>query len=221
MTEVERRGHSMKVRISRAIWGLSLVVLIPALARADTVYAYKGNPYTICFGAYASSGTTCAGSYAMSLTFDVMAGTSLDDLSPDTDITADVSKFSFNDAAGLSITQANATADDFQIGTNASGDITSWLIDASYVPFPTGTALSAETEYEPPLVIDQSYVQQYVDGVPGANGVGSSLTLGTWKMTVIPTVVPEPSAPLQFAAGLLSLLPLAARRKRRVATTIR
>ncbi|MGA9568799.1 MAG: PEP-CTERM sorting domain-containing protein [Candidatus Acidiferrales bacterium] len=195
----------------------SLSLVLPGSLRAGTIYAYTGNTYTTCIGTYASSGTTCAGSYALSLTFDVMAGTSLANLAPGTDITSDVSSFSFTDGAALSLTpltNANATGFDFQIGTNASGEITSWLINADFIPFLNGTELSAETLSDAPVLVDQTFVEQLEDGAAVSEGVGSSYTLGNWTMTVTPTPMPEPSSLLLVGFGLLGLLALAARSKR-------
>jgi len=141
---------NMRAKFLFSIGLLGLLCLtLPGSLRADTVYTYTGNAYTTCYGSYASSGSTCAGPYALSITFDVTAGTPVDGWTrggAGSDITADVSTFSFTDGTGLSITPTNATADEFEIGTGSTGNTTGWYITASGV---TGgidyTALTCDT----------------------------------------------------------------------------
>ena len=59
-----------------------------------------------CLGTYCTGGP-----FALSVTFDVMAGTPLDSLTlggTGSNITADISMFSFTDGSGLNINQSNA-----------------------------------------------------------------------------------------------------------------
>jgi hypothetical protein len=174
-------------------------LMLPGSLRADTVYSYTSPTYNNCTGTYCTGGP-----YALSFTFDVTAGTPLDNLSlfgSGSDITADVSSFTFTDGSGLEITQANATAYSFQIATDASGNLTSWAVWAD-----------ADPTSPIPLLEDvgsnnfgtDSYDYSMV-GPPPDDAVQNK---GYYQP------VPEPSCSLLLGAGLLSILALAARYKR-------
>jgi hypothetical protein len=193
---------------------LSLLCLVlPGSLRADTIYSYTGNPYTVNLGTYSG------GTYSLSVSFDVAAGTPLDSLAPDTNITADVTSFSFTDNHGLSITPANliGASDQFYVGTDSSGDITTWFVVAdgtdaaipgdafhafSYSPFPPPFATA-------PYYADES--QLYVISPFSDVGLAFNENLpGTWTSSV--TSTPEPSSFSLFGT-LLGLAAAAALNK--------
>jgi len=182
------------------------------VASADTVYTYTGNPYTDCSGTYLI-GSSC-GPYSLSITFDVAAGTPLDNLTiyaPGSYITGDVVTFSFTDGTVLNLNQGNANAlEDFVIGTDASGNITSWYIAAQedFGP-PIGGdwgALSTCNQYNGEKDISGN-THQYP--IPGSGYNTNSC--GRWSMA---GTTPEPSSSLLLSTGLLGLMALAARCKR-------
>jgi hypothetical protein len=205
--------------LSIGLLGLLCLMLSGSL-RADTVYTYTGNPYTFCYGTYASSGT-CAGTYALSITIDVYPWTPLDSLTlgwPGSDITGYVYSFSFTDGTGLFITQENATAEWFDIGTDVNGNITTWYIGAWNRP-PSGTGVWQYFQSgtigcgSRPCEFDATNIF----GVPGNYNDGGYRwnSPGTWAMETVPIPhVPEPSTYVLLCTGLLGLLALAARSKR-------
>jgi hypothetical protein len=191
---------------SMGLLGL-LCLMLPSLLRADTVYAYIGNPYTACFGVYCSGGP-----YALSTTFDVKSGTRLDNLTlygPGSNITADVTTFSFTDGTGLILNQPNAAYVSFLVGTDVLGDITAWDIEVdSYDAF--GSPYYQANSFLLPNGYAFDSTLWYYDFPYGFSGFGQNFSNpGHWSSTVTPT--PEPTSHLLVGTGLLGLLALAAR----------
>jgi hypothetical protein len=208
--------------ISIGFLGL-LCFLLPGSLRADTLYTYTGAPYVYCVPPTICTGTTPF----LTMTLDVVAGTPLDNLPPvngtrttGTNIVSDVSAFSFSDQTGLSITQTNANFVFIYIGTNGSGDITSWDVNATsnwdpgsgapIGPGPEYDVLSgfstiAETQVDDSTTFlgPPTYVAR--GGIFERTGTES----GTWVKT------PEPSALLLLliGTGLLGLWALTTRSK--------
>src|ERR1039458_81459 len=139
----------MKIR-ARLLLSIGLLCLLcvglPGSLRADTVYTYTSNdfPVSLCFGEFCS-GTTPT----LTITFNVVSGTPLDNLPQNgtagTDITSDISSWSITDGVGLFIDSTNAGLDDFQVGTNAYGDITAWDISAVTNPDSAGNKEAVNT----------------------------------------------------------------------------
>lgn len=188
-----------------------LCLMLPAPLRADTVYTYTGNDYTSCSGTYASSGTTCAGPFALSITFATsLAGSQLDNLvfGSTGDITPDITSFSVSDGAGLSITNADADAFfDFDIGTAADGSILKWGIVITSQSAPPYEIVQTISDF--PDVMDSS-------GNTGTEGqfLGRGLNSddsGKWVTSSVVTT-PEPSTGLLLALGLLGLVATRLRR---------
>ena len=113
--------------LSTGLLGL-LCLALPDSVRADTVYTYTGKAYTDCLGVYCTGGP-----FALNVTFDVLAGTPLDNLTLGGTglITADVSTFSFIGGTGLEISLPTATSYSFDMATDSSGNLLSWFIFAS------------------------------------------------------------------------------------------
>src|SRR6266481_4265149 len=156
-----------------AIGLLSLLcVMLPGTLRADTVYTYTGNDYTTCFGTY-SNGTpgTCGGPYALSLTFVLTTPLVV------SDITADVSTFSFTDGTGLTLTNANSSSYDFTVLGITNGAITQWNMNACK---DIACATSAGTANNPVTVEDFSVTGKVIGFGDIASGPG------TWTVTSTP-----------------------------------
>jgi hypothetical protein len=200
----------------------ALVVCVAAPAATITQYTYSGDTYgtSDCDGPYCTGGP-----YSLTITFDTsLSGSALDNLGYNTDITPDVTSFSIADGSGFALTQSTATSYNFQIGTDASGNINWWQITAGISPPPYFEPGSSAAEaiftayYYPnyPQILDRT---AWTDGsVQGeCFNYGSPVNsgcLGNWTMqTSGPVAAPEPGTWVLVGAGFLSLLAFAARTK--------
>ena len=216
--------------VSIALPGL-IFLMLPGSLQADTVYTYTGNGYTTCYGSYASSGSTCAGPYALSLTLDVYADApSLNNLTFSRitgypAISQYIYSFSATDGTGLTRTQASPDAFiSISVDTDPNRDITGWeLVVESTVSSPqfnTSTIYLWSANPRFPSSPFVPYNDQTICYPPICGSTlsgGEALTSGTWTMeaNVEPNhYLPEPSTFVQLCIGLLGLLVLAARRKR-------
>lgn len=192
-----------------------LCLMLPGSLQADTIYTYTGDPYSACGGTYTCNGTTPF----LTVTIDVVAGTPLDNLTfgaPGSDISADVSSYSFTDGTGLDITSCNGSGPLLfvaTVGTNASGAITTWAIGCNEAVGPGGVLWIASTNGNPAGCEDAS---ETIPQPTGTAGSGYGYGCGTWTMestTAPPTNTPEQSSCVLLSTGLLCLLGLAARSK--------
>ncbi|MDE3180920.1 MAG: hypothetical protein KGM47_14840 [Acidobacteriota bacterium] len=165
----------------------------PNLLQADTIYSYKSPAYDQCRGTYCSGGP-----YALSFTFDVAPGAPLENLTlfdAGSDVTADVSWFTFTDGSGLKIDQTNAASYGFQIGTDASGTMTTWSVWAEAMipgsPEPTLEDVGSNS-YTTATYVDYSMVG------PGPDD--ASQNLGYWAP------MPESSTLRDLSVDLLGLV---------------
>jgi hypothetical protein len=198
--------------------GLGLLTLVsPGVLRADTAYTYVGKAYNDCLGSYTCNGTTPF----LSVTFVTsLNGAALDNLSG-ADITASVSNFYFNDNAGLSITNTDATDSDFTVTTDSSGNITAWSIFAESASS-LGSAyfnalLTCSTvslcSVEGTAIDFSDFNLAVSNGAIGTGGGGGLITNspGAWGS---PQNVPEPSSLILLASGLFGIVKMGRPRKR-------
>jgi len=192
------------------ILGALLVLGLPKSAKADTVYTYTGGTDNYCFGTYASSGTACAGAYAIAMTFDLSeTGINLNHGLVNPYLTS----FSVSDGAGLFVT--NLTGDgNFYLSTDSSGAVTGWDIvvesDSSDPYYSLG--MGSIVQYDIPNSYSYGYSKTNTgrnleSGLYATTGLGSSSTLGTWKETTsagtgVFTITPEPSTGVLVLAGV-------------------
>lgn len=101
----------------------------PGFADADTVYTYTGMPYTSCIASYTCNGTI------PSLTVTLDLGSTLAGGLTSADISGSINTFSFSDGIDVSLTNTNATASEFYVSTDASGNITGWDLIAAELLF--------------------------------------------------------------------------------------
>jgi hypothetical protein len=200
---------------SRAVLiaGALLAMGLAQSANAGTIYTYTGNDFTYFSGdtypPWFPPSFPVIPPDALAVTFDVMAGTPLDNLTlggPGSDVSADVVSFSFTDLSGLSAGSIYS----LEIGTDASGNITNWSIEGRQ-DCPGLTCVILGTEFGPGLNSDVALVD-IPNGAGGSNvnQAGNGGDPGTWTMS---TTTPEPSTSFLLGTGLLGLLSLAARGK--------
>lgn len=214
--------------LSVGLLGL-LCFALPGTLRADTLLTYTGNTFNSCSGTYGSP--ACAGTYALSVTLDLnLTPAQLDNLTLGAvaggDLTAFVLSFSVTDGTGLSITPSNASVFNFDIGTNASGNVLSWVIDAG-TPVPNTGFLYTMLSCSPgpagcdnvctatptgcvPFVgtFDVTNTATLVSGSETSQGIGEvDNNPGNWT-------VPEPGSASLILLGIGAVL---VSRKRRVA----
>jgi hypothetical protein len=200
----------MSLRVKFVFWiGLlgMLCLVLPGSLRANTIYTYTGPAYTSCSGTYTCNGTTPS----LSITFETtLTGSQLDGLAPNTNILTDIIKFDFTDGSGLNLNQGNGSLNSFVVGTDSSGNITTWFIAAlGSSPFQV-----ADTCFG-------ACVPSYFDDSESATGNGRTrgVTPGTWSTGTPVTATPEPSSVLLLGTGLLGLWALVARSKRYASPT--
>lgn len=179
----------------KVIFALSIAtsfLIRPSFLQADTIYSYTSPAYDQCRGTYCLGGP-----YALSFTFDVAAGTPLDNLTlfgAGSDVSVDVPSFTFTDGSGLKIDKTNATSYSFQIETDASGAMTAWSVWADTVipgsPEPTLEDVGSNS-YTTATYVDYSMMG------PGPDD--ASQNLGAWAP------VPESSTLVDLSVELLGL----------------
>jgi hypothetical protein len=195
-----------------------LCLMLPGSLRADTVYTYTGTPYTSCIASYTCNGTT------PSLTVTLDLGSALVGGLTSADISGSINTFSFSDGRDVSLTNTNATASEFYVGTDASGNIIGWDLIAAencYSGFDCfesgfGGKLADTSGGSGNFPQDETF-----NNIPGPTGpiiLGGGDNFyapGQWSTsTPTPTPTPEPSTLLLLGAGLPGLLAWAKRRKR-------
>jgi len=201
----------------------ALAIVFP-LSVSATVQAsniqltYGGDTYNynMCAGNYCSGGP-----YSLTATIDLAPGTNLLSLAQGTDIAADVTYFSMADGSGFVINSSSpALGDNFQLGTDAAGNILSWGFDVCTTPpylLPGSSASAAclQTYFIPsyPQADDNTYWSDGSNqGECFSYGAGSlavvqgSGCLGTVTQTTVGGSAPEPSGLILVGTGILGLL---------------
>jgi PEP-CTERM motif len=208
-----------KLAISIGVLGLVCAAL-PGSLRADETYTYTGMDYNELGGTY-----TTGGPYALSITFDTSLTLAQLENLPGTDITADITSFTFSDGSGNNIVDpGNSTSFDFTITTNAFGDIEGYSIAALVTPLgETGqyyedfASFAIATGQED---FSENYAE-IADVEQGSTNYGKNESYantdyentGFWSAPAAVTT-PEPSTLPLLGIGLIGVLLLAARRKR-------
>jgi hypothetical protein len=189
------------LRAARAVLlagALFAMGLVPS-AKAGTIFTYTGNNYTTCGGTYCTGGP-----YALSVAFTTtLMGSSLANL-PYTDISATITSFTFTDGSGLTL---HSNLQSLDISTNASGNISTWLIGACGTTCDT----QMQTNWHSPFgFIPGADFSETTAGFAGNFGFISS-DPGSWGRT------PEPSTFVLLAIGLLVFGIVLPRRAGRIA----
>ena len=203
----------------------SLIVAEEHANEKDTfiilIYTYTGTPYTSCIASYTCNGTT------PSLTVTLDLGSALAGGLTSADISGSINAFSFSDGIDVSLTNTNATASEFYVNTDASGNIIGWDLIAAencYSGFDCfesgfGGKLAETSGGSGNFPLDETF-----NNIPGPTGPiilggGENFSApGQWSTS---TPTPEPSTLLLFGSGLPGLLAWAKRRKRQAPPTSR
>jgi hypothetical protein len=189
------------MRINKLALAACLTLLsLPALA--DEVYTYTGNAMGTTF--VPGGGYTATNMITGSFTTASPLGANL--------ALADISFLSYSFTDGdQTMTNLNSVEylpPDFEIGTDASGNIISWNITLN---IPSTLDFINTSNSSDPLIGVQDNGQVGIEAILGA--VGNSGTPGTWtKSEVAATATPEPSSFMMLGTGLLGAFGLARRR---------
>jgi PEP-CTERM motif len=188
-----------------------LCLMLPGSLRADTVYTYTGTPYSYCTGSYTCNGTTPSLNVTLDLGSALAGGLTF------ANITGSVNSFSFDDGVDVSLTNTNATASQFYVTTDASGNITGWTLEAAENCYNGFDCFESGYGGKLAVTVGGSGFDYTFNNIPGPTGPiilgggGTQNAPGQWSTS---TPTPEPSTLLLFGSGLPGLLVWAKRRKR-------
>jgi hypothetical protein len=187
------------------------LLVLPKFASADTIYTYTGNDFTTL-----ANNTTSANKFTTS---DFVSG--FFDLS--SPLAANLpsgtvispTDFSFSDGVDT-VSLANFSVLTVQVGTDSTGKIISWNIDAeSGSTFPLALIGTAKVTT---LVADSGSEILGVSQFGQARMEGSNASdAGTWTSETVTGAAPEPSGLVLLGTGMAGLLGVASRRLRRQA----
>lgn len=181
--------------------------MLPAVAHANSIYSYVGNTFNIISDAITPSGTH---STAMSVTGSFTLGSALAPNIGLTDISGSVLSLSFNDGRSTLDNLATVTLFQFEVGTDATGNIDEWLITLGEINIIGGSTVVGDQDK---TITSNSILAVDIGSIKECTNVSSGQfclsaftdhgriesTPGTW------TVTPEPTTAILLAAGMLAL----------------
>jgi hypothetical protein len=199
--------------LSGVLCGLVLAVL-PSISLADTIYTYQGNPFTVVNYTGVGGGpglpfTTddfVSGSFTVSTPLG--ASRHLSSIKP--------LAFSFSDGVDTLTSNDSFFNFIFDVGTDATGAITSWniVMESPKIPPPgyygigtinavlNGVLLPTDSGLAPTTPVPGTY------DVAGANGGDP----GTWTVSETTPSTPEPGSIVLFGSGVVGLAMMIKRR---------
>lgn len=179
--------HSMKRHTPCSLSAFSS--LAAPKVHADTTYTYTGNPYSLAASPWTTS-MFISGFFILPLPLPTNLAFGF--ITP--------SSFSFFDGV-QTLTQSSASSSQFQVGTDATGQINQWSI---FLQASSGGSIATTTNH------DQA---SGTFGIPPRQGIAQSNSSGTWtSRTDAPSAVPESGSSVALLALSLTALAVAARR---------
>lgn len=154
--------------------GLLLAAAATA-ARADTLFTYQGNNYTLLAGTYSTGGP-----YALSIQFvTTLSPTALANMSF-TDITGTVISFQFTDGSGLNLNSRLTPSPntEFQIATSPSGYPFEWLVSAGTTSTTMQTNWNSPSGFSPGFDFSETSLN-----FAGSYGQSVSARAGGWMFS--------------------------------------
>lgn len=109
------------------VCSISAMVFGSTSAVAGEIYSYTGPNYSPiqCSGTYVAN---CSSYHLTGSFLTTLSLNQLENLNSFAIPVSDIASFSFSDGSGLTLSQADATVSNLAITTNASGNITWWLV---------------------------------------------------------------------------------------------
>lgn len=183
---------------------LGMLTCLSVSARADT-YTYTGQAYAFCQGTFVCTGTAPQ----QTATINFEPGTQLDNLSL-ADVTLDILSFSYTDGELSPLTTITTISPTLEISTDASGNITSWNLEANDLFFVGKDIVIRDLSSEnfPGAFGDISEIE---DVSSGTGGFGFSAGIGAWSKS--PVTTPEPGSGAMAATAFVILAGIVLRRR--------
>jgi hypothetical protein len=180
----------MKI-LSRLLLAAFAFSLSSLAAQADVVYDYTGLDYTVAFGSYTTS-ESVTGTFTL-------AAPLADNLND-----AIISPVSFSISDGLqTITNANAATSAFTFSTDATGNLTNWVITLT-----TSNTGGGAIDIDGPGSGTPGDQVEYQNNSPNSS-FAESIGSGTFtEVAPTPSPVPEPQSWALMLTGLALLLAL-------------
>jgi hypothetical protein len=213
----------MRLWISASVLGLGLLLLTPAIVRADITYTYTGSALTTCNGTYAG---TCTEETA-SFTLAAPLGDSMDA----ENIASIVTAFSISDGSGVTLNLSSpGLFGDLYVETNSTGNISEWSIAAAVcndVSCSTTTQMITESGIVGAMSVPGFALDFVTTDLPTAPSGPPCITISSFDAAACSlldtaytidtpgnwTVTPEPSSAVLFVSGLIGLIALEFRRR--------